>query len=65
VHSLENPIIMFREQIFLHLQSFFRQLILRKKMSSVQVEFDIENILRSSVTQIQMIGLGIAGIIGE
>jgi hypothetical protein len=56
---------MFRERIFSYLQSFFQQLILRKKMSSVQVEFDIENILRSSVTQIQMLGLGIGGIIGE
>jgi hypothetical protein len=56
---------MFREPILAHLRNFFQQLFLRKQMRSVQVEFDIKNVLRSSVTPVQMIGLGVGGIIGE
>jgi hypothetical protein len=45
--------------------SFFKQLILRKQMGLLQVEIDTDNVLRRSVTPIQMIGIGIGSIIGE
>jgi hypothetical protein len=65
VCSLENPLIMFRERLLAHLRNFFQQLFLRKQMRSVQVEFDTNNVLNSYVTPVQMIGLGVGGIIGE
>jgi hypothetical protein len=65
VCSSENPLIMFRERILAHLRNFFQQLFLRKQMRSVQVEFDTNNVLNSYVTPVQMIGLGVGGIIGE
>jgi hypothetical protein len=64
VCSLENPIIMFYQPILLYLKTFFQQLILRKQMRTLQFEFDIYNPLRSTVTPLQMIGIGIGGTIG-
>jgi hypothetical protein len=55
---------MFHEPILLYLRNFFQQLILRKKMRTLQFEFDINNPLKSTVTPLQMIGIGIGGTIG-
>jgi hypothetical protein len=46
-------------------KSFFKRLVLRKQMGSLQVEIDTHNELRRSLTSIQMIGIGIGSIIGE
>jgi hypothetical protein len=46
-------------------KNFFERLILRKQMGTLQVEIDIDNQLRRSVTIVQMIGIGIGSTIGK
>lgn len=46
-------------------KSFFERLILRKQMGTLQVEIDIDNRLRRSVTIVQLIGIGIGSTIGK
>lgn len=43
----------------------FKSLFLRKPMHAVQSEIHYNQSLRPAVTRVQMIGLGIGGIIGE
>ncbi len=43
----------------------FERLILRKQMGTLQVEIDIDNQLRRSVTIVQLIGIGIGCTIGK
>ena len=45
--------------------NIFKRLALRKQMNIIQVEIDTENDLSRSVTSLQLIGLGVGGIIGE
>ncbi len=53
------------KRAFAHSKTFFQQLVLRKQMGLLQVEIDTKNELRRSVTPIQMIGIGIGGLIGR
>jgi hypothetical protein len=46
-------------------KNFVQRLFLRKPMGLLQVEIDTFNELRRSVTSLQMIGIGIGGIIGQ
>ena len=48
----------------LSILTWFKQLLSRKPMSSVQIETDTSNELRRSVNSIQMIAIAIGGIIG-
>jgi hypothetical protein len=53
------------ERVLSSSKSFVQQLFLRQPMGLVQVQIDTSNELRRSVTSLQMIGLGIGGIIGQ
>ncbi len=53
------------KQVLVHSKTFFQRLMLRKQMGLLQVEIDTKNELRRSVTPIQMIGIGIGGLIGR
>jgi hypothetical protein len=53
------------ERAFTHFKTFFQRLMLRKQMGLLQVEIGTKNELKRSVTPIQMIGIGIGGLIGR
>jgi hypothetical protein len=56
---------MFYQQVFSCFPNFLRQLISRKSYNALEREIHTNNVLNSYVTPIQMIALGVGGIIGE
>jgi hypothetical protein len=56
---------MFYQRVFSCFRNFFQQLISRKSYNDLETEIHTNNVLNSYVTPIQMIALGVGGIIGE
>jgi hypothetical protein len=53
------------QRVLSNSKNFVKQLFLRQQMGLVQVHIDTFNELRRSVSSLQMIGMGIGGIIGQ
>jgi hypothetical protein len=53
------------QRILACLQSFFEQLFSRKPYYLIETEVHINNPLRRFVTPVQMMALGVGGIIGK